>query len=96
LDFENTTIPNLSAFDADELEYANVRLGVGCVNTRAARVESVATLRRRILAATARLGAHQLWIAPDCGLRTLSTEVARQKLTRMAAAVNEVRRGAMV
>lgn len=96
LDFENTTIPNLSAFDADELEFANVRLGVGCVNTRTARVESVATLRKRILAATARLDADRLWIAPDCGLRSLSAEVAREKLTRMAAAVNEVRRGAMV
>ncbi|HEV2403953.1 MAG TPA: hypothetical protein VGR88_00790, partial [Ktedonobacterales bacterium] len=66
------------------------------VNTRAARVESVATLRKRILAATARLDADRLWIAPDCGLRSLSAEVAREKLTRMAAAVNEVRRGAMV
>ncbi|MGH2484560.1 MAG: uroporphyrinogen decarboxylase family protein, partial [Ktedonobacterales bacterium] len=95
LDFENTTLPNLSAFDADKLAFASVRLSVGCVNTRSARVESVASIRRRVLAATARLDADRLWIAPDCGLRNLPAEVARAKLTRMVAAVNEVRAGRM-
>lgn len=91
LNFENSTTPNLSAFDADELVFASVRLGVGCVNTRSARVESATTIRRRVLAAAARLDAARLWISPDCGLRNLPAEVARQKLTRMVAAVNEVR-----
>ncbi|HKV85465.1 MAG TPA: uroporphyrinogen decarboxylase family protein [Ktedonobacterales bacterium] len=93
LDFENTTLPNLSAFDADELEFASVRLGVGCVNTRSSRAESVAAIRKRVLAATARIQPDRLWISPDCGLRNLPAEVARAKLTRMVAAVNEVRGG---
>ena len=91
LDIENTRIPNLDAMDPDELEFATLRLSVGCVDTRSAEVETVETIRRRIRAAVSLLPPDRLWISPDCGLRPLPREAAREKLAHMVAAARDVR-----
>ncbi len=91
LDIENVEIPNLDAMDDDELEFTSVRLSVGCVDSREGEAESVATIRDRVRAAASRLEPERLWISPDCGLGRLSPELARTKLTRMVAAVRDVR-----
>lgn len=90
LDIENTAMPNLAAMDPDQLDFATVRLSVGCVNTQNEDVESVETVRERIRAAAALLDPQRLWISPDCGLRLLPREVAKEKLTRMVAATQDV------
>ncbi|HLY29577.1 MAG TPA: hypothetical protein VKQ36_00990, partial [Ktedonobacterales bacterium] len=87
----NTAIPNLEAFDPDMLDASDVRLCVGCVNTQSADVESVATLAGRIASAGQALDTNRLWLAPDCGLRTLPRDAARTKLTRLAEAAQERR-----
>lgn len=91
LDIENTGIPNLAAMDPDELEFATLGVSAGCVDTRSEEVETVETIRARIQAATTILPPERLWVSPDCGLRTLPREVAREKLARMVAAARDVR-----
>lgn len=90
LDIENTIVSNLAAMDPDQLEFATVRLSVGCVTTQSEDVESVDTIRERIKAATALLDPRRLWISPDCGLRLLPPHVVKEKLTRMVAATQSV------
>ncbi len=91
LNFENTRIPNLTAFDADQIEFSTGVLGVGCVDSQDEAVEATSTIRDRILAALETLDPSRLWVSPDCGLRNLSRESARAKLANLVEAVNEVR-----
>lgn len=91
LDIENTRIPNLAAMDPDELEFATVRVSAGCIDTQSDEIEPVETIRERIQAAASILPPERLWVSPDCGLRPLPREVAREKLARMVAAARDVR-----
>lgn len=88
---ENTTIPNLAAFDDEQLEFAGGRVAAGCVSSVDAAVEEVAVIRERIRASMRLIPPQRLWVAPDCGLRALPREVAREKLTRMVAATQDLR-----
>ena len=88
---ENTSIPNLAAFDDEQLEYAGGRVAAGCVSSVDAAVEEVAVIRERIRASMRLIPPQRLWVAPDCGLRALPREVAREKLTRMVAATQDLR-----
>ncbi|MEO7001339.1 MAG: uroporphyrinogen decarboxylase family protein [Ktedonobacterales bacterium] len=91
LDIENTRIANLAAFDADQIEFSETRLSVGVVDTQDAALESPAQLRARVRNAARAVAPERLWISPDCGLRNLPPDMAREKLTRMVAAVQDVR-----
>ena len=91
LSLEGARINNLAAIDPDELEFADTRLSYGCVDTQAAAVEPVATVRDRVRATLGAVPAARLWITPDCGLRALAPEAAKAKLTAMVAAVQDVR-----
>lgn len=91
LSIENSATPNLPAFDADEVEMADVRLAVGCIDSQLQEVESEATVQRRIERAIEALGPGRVWVAPDCGLRLLPAEVARAKLRAMVHATRTVR-----
>ncbi len=92
LSIENTRIANLSAFDAELLDFAETCLCVGCVDTQSDAVEPVDVVRVRVRAATSIISdPTRLWLAPDCGLRRLSPESARAKLANLAAAVQDVR-----
>jgi 5-methyltetrahydropteroyltriglutamate--homocysteine methyltransferase len=93
LDIEGAGVDNLSAVDADELAFSEMRLAYGCIDTRSEVVEEVEVVRQRIRAAVAAIGAERLWVSPDCGLRLLSAEVARSKLSVMVQAAQDVRAG---
>ncbi|MEM3421899.1 MAG: cobalamin-independent methionine synthase II family protein, partial [Candidatus Hadarchaeum sp.] len=54
-------------------------------------VESVETIERRIKRALEVLQPEQLWIDPDCGLKTRSKEEAVAKLKNMVEAVRRAR-----
>jgi 5-methyltetrahydropteroyltriglutamate--homocysteine methyltransferase len=88
---ENTAIPNLAAFDDEQLEFAGARVAAGCVSSADATVEEVSVIRERIRAALRLVPAERLWVAPDCGLRQLERAVASEKLARMVAAAQVVR-----
>jgi 5-methyltetrahydropteroyltriglutamate--homocysteine methyltransferase len=63
----------------------------GCIdpgNTPAPGVEAV---KRRIAAALEHLDPGQVWLAPDCGLMTISRDLARQKLGNMVGAAQALR-----
>ncbi len=91
LDIENTRIPNLAAFDDDQLEFSTGVIAVGCVDTQDETIEPVDVIRGRIRDALGRLEASRLWLSPDCGLRALSRESARAKLAALVEAANDVR-----
>ncbi len=90
-DIENTRIANAAAFDDEQLDFSESKVSVGCVDTASAEGESVATIRERISATMALIPPERLWVSPDCGLRPLPRAAALEKLTRMAAAVQELR-----
>lgn len=91
LNFENTRIPNLAAFDADQLEFSTSVLGVGCADTQDEAIDPVPVIRDRIRAALVTLDPYRLWLSPDCGLRTLTRDAARAKMANLVEAANEVR-----
>jgi 5-methyltetrahydropteroyltriglutamate--homocysteine methyltransferase len=92
LSIENTHIANLAALDPDQIEIAETRLCVGCVDTKSAEVESQAVVRERVEAALHVCpDSARLWVAPDCGLRQLPPESAKEKLVHLAGAVQDVR-----
>lgn len=91
LDLEGSHLDNLSALDPDELEFVGMRVGYGCVDTRTDDVEPVEVVRERVRAAVRAVGSERLWISPDCGMRVLSPQAARAKLTTMVQAVQDVR-----
>ena len=68
-------------------------LSFGVVDVHSHVVEDVGTIEKRIRRALEVLKPEQLWIDPDCGLKTRSIEESVGKLKNMQAAVNKVRAG---
>ncbi len=81
----------LSAFEADDLENAGIRLVYGCVDTQARAPEARQVIQARIERAIERLGAERLWLSPDCGLRLHRREDAQEILCELADAAQVVR-----
>jgi 5-methyltetrahydropteroyltriglutamate--homocysteine methyltransferase len=73
------------------------RLGIGVVNQKTPRVESVAEVLERGRAAIELFGRDRVLLTPDCGFATFadnpvaSTELAAGKLTALAAACRQLR-----
>jgi 5-methyltetrahydropteroyltriglutamate--homocysteine methyltransferase len=67
----------------------DLSFGVTDVHTHV--VEDVPTIEKRINRALEVLKPEQLWIDPDCGLKTRSREESLGKLSNMQQAVNKVR-----
>lgn len=84
-------IDTLSAFEADDLESAGIRLVYGCVDTQAPAPETRQIIQARIERAVERLGAERLWLSPDCGLRRHTREDAHEILGELADAAQAVR-----
>jgi 5-methyltetrahydropteroyltriglutamate--homocysteine methyltransferase len=55
------------------------------------KIESVPELEDNIRRALSMFDKEQIWIGPDCGLKTRSVEEAAAKLTNMVAAVSHIR-----
>ena len=66
-------------------------LGFGVIDVKSAEVEPAELVASRIRRALEYVPADRLMINPDCGLRHLAPEVARQKLRAMVAGVATVR-----
>ncbi len=81
----------LSAFEADDLESADIRLIYGCVDTQAPMPETREIIQQRIERAVEQVGAKRLWLSPDCGLRRYSREDAQELLANLADAAQAVR-----
>src|ERR1700723_2699110 len=66
-------------------------LGFGVIDVKTSQVETPDLVAERIRRALEYVPADRLMINPDCGLRHLAPEVARQKLRAMVAGVATVR-----
>jgi 5-methyltetrahydropteroyltriglutamate--homocysteine methyltransferase len=66
-------------------------LGLGVIDVKTSQVEAVELVASRIRRALEYVPAERLMINPDCGLRHLAPEVARQKLRAMVAGAALVR-----
>src|SRR6266699_2055693 len=66
-------------------------VGLGVIDVKTAEVESAELVASRIRRALEYIPADRLMVNPDCGLRHLAPDVARQKLRAMVAGVALVR-----
>jgi 5-methyltetrahydropteroyltriglutamate--homocysteine methyltransferase len=67
------------------------KLGLGVVDVKSRKVEPAHLIESRIRRAADVLGAENLIVNPDCGLRHLPAEIARAKLGGMVEAAEAVR-----
>lgn len=80
----------LDAFAGDENVYPN-DIGPGVYDIHSPRVPSTEEIERLLAAAEARIGRAQLWVNPDCGLKTRRWEEALLALENMVAAAHHRR-----
>jgi len=90
LDIEGANLQDLSWADPIFLKKKGKSISYGCVNTNSDDLEEVEEIRNRIRAAISQVGAENIWISPDCGMKLRKREVAREKLKRMAGAARSV------
>lgn len=67
------------------------KLGLGVIDVKSRRIESEELVEARIRRALEFLSPERIVVTPDCGLRHLPEEIARAKLSAMAAASRNVR-----
>ncbi len=79
----------LEAFE--DFRYPN-EIGPGVYDIHSPRVPSVDEMERLMEKAAAFLPAENLWVNPDCGLKTRGWEETRTALTNMVAAARRLRR----
>jgi 5-methyltetrahydropteroyltriglutamate--homocysteine methyltransferase len=81
-----------SSFDAHVLKMCGNRFVMfGCVDPGDSPAPTVETIERRVGEALEVLDPKQLWLAPDCGLMTISRPLAREKLRVMVEAAKRLR-----
>ncbi|HZE20082.1 MAG TPA: methionine synthase [Candidatus Angelobacter sp.] len=66
-------------------------IGYGVLDVHSHRIETKEEIKQGILRGLEHLKPEQMYIDPDCGLKTRTVEEAREKLAVMVAAVREVR-----
>ncbi|MGA8616846.1 MAG: cobalamin-independent methionine synthase II family protein [Xanthobacteraceae bacterium] len=81
-----------SSFDPQVLKICGDRIVMfGCVDPGDSPVPTVAEVERRIGQALSHLDPRQVWLAPDCGLMTISRTLAQEKLRVMVEAAKRLR-----
>lgn len=81
-----------SSFDPEVLEVCRDRIVMfGCIDPGNTPAPSVDSVKRRIAGVLEHLDPSRVWLAPDCGLMTISRELARQKLKVMVEAASALR-----
>jgi len=81
-----------SAFDPKVLQLCGDRIVMfGCVDPGDSPVPTVEAVERRVGAALEWLDPRNVWLAPDCGLMTISRGLAHAKLKVMVEAAKRVR-----
>jgi 5-methyltetrahydropteroyltriglutamate--homocysteine methyltransferase len=83
--------PRLDLSTLQPLARAGKRIMLGALDLGAAEVESPETVAARIKAALEYVPAEQLIVAPDCGMKYLSRELAYAKLQSMVAGAASAR-----
>ena len=66
-------------------------IGYGVLDVHSHRIETKEEIKQGILRGLEILKPEQMYIDPDCGLKTRTVEEAKEKLAVMVAAVREVR-----
>src|ERR1051326_5494943 len=81
-----------SAFDPKVLQLCSDRIVMfGCVAPGDSPVPTVDAVERRVAEALEWLDPQQVWLAPDCGLMTISRALAHDKLQVMVEAARRLR-----
>ncbi len=62
----------------------------GAVTVNTNNVEQIDEIKARIQVGVDKVGAENLWVSPDCGMRVRKPDAAKLKLQRMAAAARAV------
>ncbi|WP_025735997.1 5-methyltetrahydropteroyltriglutamate--homocysteine S-methyltransferase [Mycobacterium genavense] len=78
--------------DLNAVGFAN-SVGPGVYDIHSPRVPSTGEMAESLRAALQALPAERLWVNPDCGLKTRSTDEVTASLQNMVAAAQEVRAG---
>ena len=73
--------------------YRDKLIMFGCIDPGNTPAPALDAVKRRIAAALEHLDPTRLLLAPDCGLMTISRDLAREKLAVMVAAARELRKG---
>ena len=82
-----------SDFDPEVLKMCGDRIVMyGCVDPGDTPAPTLDQVKRRVAGVLNHLAPHQVWLAPDCGLMTISRELASQKLQVMIDAAKSLRR----
>jgi len=89
LEMSNSDLDLLSMFSKHPFT-KDISFGVYDVHSH--KVDSAEVIGKRIKKALSVLKPEQVWIDPDCGLKTRTVQEAVDQLTQMQAAVNEARR----
>jgi 5-methyltetrahydropteroyltriglutamate--homocysteine methyltransferase len=89
LEFANSEYSLLDDFS--EHPFTKV-LGLGVVDVHSHRIEPVEEIAEGIRRALKHLPADRIFVDPDCGLKTRTPDEAKQKLTNIKQAVEDVRR----
>jgi 5-methyltetrahydropteroyltriglutamate--homocysteine methyltransferase len=84
------TPSNLGLVSREKLEKAGKLLGFGCIDTASERVESEQEVLDLIKKGISKVGAENMVVHPDCGLRALPLDVARAKLGALGGAVRRL------
>jgi len=66
-------------------------VSIGVVDVHARRVETAEAVRRRVKKALEALAPGQVWVHPDCGLKTRTAAEAEEKLRVIAGVAGEMR-----
>jgi 5-methyltetrahydropteroyltriglutamate--homocysteine methyltransferase len=80
----------LDAFAAPDAAYPN-GIGPGIWDIHSPRIPDQAEMLRLLTLARARLADWQIWVNPDCGLKTRNWEEVRPALENMVAAARAFR-----
>jgi 5-methyltetrahydropteroyltriglutamate--homocysteine methyltransferase len=81
-----------SGYDSEVLRGCGDRLVMyGCVDPGDGLADSAEMVRERVRAALRYVDPARLWIAPDCGLQTISRELAQSKAQLLVQVANELR-----
>jgi 5-methyltetrahydropteroyltriglutamate--homocysteine methyltransferase len=88
LELANSRYDLLDRFRAHRL---TKEIGYGVLDVHSHRIETKEEIKEGILRGLEVLSPEQMYVDPDCGLKTRTTEEAFAKLEAMVAAVREVR-----
>jgi 5-methyltetrahydropteroyltriglutamate--homocysteine methyltransferase len=81
-----------SAFDPEVLRLCGDRIVMfGCVDPGDTPAPTIDSVMRRVGAVLEHLKPEQVWLAPDCGLMTISRALAHEKLRVMVEAAHRLR-----